>query len=75
MQSSQKSKNNFEENNNVGGLTLPDSQVYYKTSQIFYTAKETINKTERQHMDQEKIFAKNATNKGKLREIMKDREA
>ena len=37
----------------------------------FCTAKETINKTKRQHTDLEKIFANNATNKGLISKIYK----
>ena len=37
----------------------------------FCTAKETINKTKRQPMDWEKIFANDATNKGLISKICK----
>ena len=37
----------------------------------FRTAKETINKTKRQPMDWEKIFANDATNKGLISKIYK----
>ena len=35
------------------------------------TAKETINKTKRQHMEQEKIFANYVTNKGLISKIFR----
>ena len=35
----------------------------------FYTAKETINKTKRQLLEWEKIFANGATNKGLISKI------
>ena len=37
----------------------------------FYTVKETINKTKRQPMEWEKIFANEATNKGLTSKIYK----
>ena len=37
----------------------------------FCTAKETINKTKRQHTEWEKIFANNATDKGLISKIHK----
>ena len=37
----------------------------------FYTAKETINKMKRQPTEWEKIFAKDATNKGLISKIQK----
>ena len=39
--------------------------------QSLYTAKETINKMKRQPMEWEKIFAKDATNKGLISKIYK----
>ena len=39
--------------------------------QSFCTAKETINKTKRQPMDWEKLFANNATDKGLISKIYK----
>ena len=38
---------------------------------IFFTAKETINKTKRQPSEWEKIFANKATNKGLISKIYK----
>ena len=39
---------------------------------IFCTAKETINKTKRQHPEWEKIFANGATDKGLISKIYKE---
>ena len=37
----------------------------------FYTAKETINKTKRQHLEWENIFANESTDKGLISKIYK----
>ena len=37
----------------------------------FYTAKETVNQTKRQHMELEKIFANDTTDKGLISKVYK----